>query len=338
MYRKPNNNTRSDLPTVAVVATGSYLPEKILTNADLERMVDTSDEWITTRTGIKERHIASADQATSDMAAQAALRAMQQAGLDAMDLDLIIVGTATPDTIFPSTACYVQKIIGAERAVCFDLVAACSGFLFAMETGRRFIQAGGYQNVLIIGAEKLSSITDWEDRSTCVLFGDGAGAAILQARSTGRGIISSVMASDGQRSDLLKLPAGGSRMPTTPETLSNRMHYIKMNGREVFKHAVSSMISAAQEALRRGGISIDEIDCIIPHQANLRIIQAIGQRLGAPVEKYHVILEHCGNISAASVPVALDEAVRSGRIRRGDLVLLIAFGGGFTWAATVLEW
>ncbi len=338
MHHKADNNGGRDLPAVALVATGSYLPEKILTNADLAKMVDTSDEWITTRTGIRERHIAAAGQATSDMAAQAALRALQQAGLSARDLDLILVGTITPDMFFPSTACYVQKAIGAERAVCFDLVAACSGFIFAMETGRRFIQTGGYRNVMVIGAEKLSSITDWEDRSTCVLFGDGAGAAILQARPGARGIMSTVMATDGNLSELLNMPAGGSRNPASPETLRDRLHYIKMAGREVFKHAVSSMLNASQEALQRSGVSIDEIACIIPHQANLRIIQAIGQRLGAPQEKYYVNLEHCGNMSAASVPVALDEAVRAGRIRRGDLVLLIAFGGGFTWAASVLEW
>lgn len=338
MYHKANQSGSSDNPAVALVATGSYLPEKILTNADLAKMVDTSDEWITTRTGIRERHIAEDGQATSDMAAQAAKRALQQAGLTAQDLDLIIVGTITPDMFFPSTACYVQQAIGAERAVCFDLVAACSGFIFALETGRRFIQTGGYRNVMVIGAEKLSAITDWEDRSTCVLFGDGAGAAILQARTGSRGIMSTVMATDGNLSELLNIPGGGSRHPASPQTLRDRMHYIKMTGREVFKHAVSCMLNASQEALSRSGIHIDEIACIIPHQANLRIIQAIGQRLGAPLEKYYVNLDHCGNMSAASVPVALDEAVRSGRIRRGDLVLLMAFGGGFTWAASVLEW
>ncbi len=339
MYHKADasNSGRAD-SAVALVATGSYLPEKILTNADLAKMVDTSDEWITTRTGIHERHIAAAGQATSDMAAQAALRALQQAGLTAQALDLIIVATITPDMFFPSTACYVQKAIGAERAVCFDLVAACSGFIFAMETARRFILAGGYRNVMVIGAEKLSAITDWQDRSTCVLFGDGAGAAILQARPGARGIMATVMATDGNLSELLNIPGGGSRHPASEQTVRDRLHYIKMTGREVFKHAVSSMLNAAQEALRRSGVRIEEIACIIPHQANLRIIQAIGQRLGAPVEKYYVNLDHCGNMSAASVPVALDEAVRAGRIRRGDLVLLVAFGGGFTWAASVLEW
>lgn len=339
MYHKADasNSGRAD-SAVAMVATGSYLPEKILTNADLAKMVDTSDEWITTRTGIHERHIAAAGQATSDMAAQAALRALQQAGLTAPELDLIIVATITPDMFFPSTACFVQKAIGAERAVCFDLVAACSGFIFAMETARRFILTGGYRNVMVIGAEKLSSITDWQDRSTCVLFGDGAGAAILQARPGARGIMATVMATDGNLSELLNIPGGGSRHPASEQTVRDRLHYIKMTGREVFKHAVSSMLNAAQEALRRSGVRIEEIACIIPHQANLRIIQAIGQRLGAPVEKYYVNLDHCGNMSAASVPVALDEAVRAGRIRRGDLVLLVAFGGGFTWAASVLEW
>ncbi len=337
MHRKIKTKDQ-DNNIAAIVATGSYLPEKILTNAHLSQIVDTSDEWITSRTGIKERHIAADDQATSDMAAQAALRALEAAQLTAEQLDLIIVATITPDMFFPSTACHVQKAIGASRAVCFDLSAACSGFIFAIETARRFIKTGGYQNIMVIGAEKLSTITDWEDRSTCVLFGDGAGAAILQPRPKTRGIMATVMATDGNLGELLSIPGGGSRHPASEQTLRERLHYIKMAGREVFKHAVSCMLQASLEALERSKVHIEDIACIIPHQANLRIIQAVGQRLGAPLDKYYVNLDRCGNVSAASVPVALDEAVRAGKIKRGDLVLLMAFGGGFTWAASVLEW
>ncbi|MCA1808625.1 MAG: beta-ketoacyl-ACP synthase III [Kiritimatiellia bacterium] len=323
---------------VGIVATGSYLPEKILTNADLVDMVDTSDEWITTRTGIRERHIAAADQATSDLAARAAERALSQAGLTAVDLDLIIVATITPDMFFPSTACFVQKHLGASRAACFDLQAACSGFIFALETARRMIEGGGFRNALVIGAEKLSGITDWTDRSTCVLFGDGAGAAILTRSHDAHAILKTVMASDGNLSHLLNLPGGGSRNPTSEQTLHDRLHYLKMAGREVFKYAVGSMLNASNEALKQSGVKIDDIACIIPHQANLRIVQAIGQRLGAPVEKYYLNLDRCGNMSAASVPVALDEAAAAGRLKRGDLVLLMAFGGGFTWGASIIKW
>lgn len=323
---------------VSIVGTGSYLPERILTNADLAQMVDTSDEWITTRTGIKERHIAAADQATSDLAVEAARRAMLQAGVSALDLDMIIVATVTPDMIFPSTACFVQKALGATRATAFDLQAACSGFLYAMETARQYIAAGAINTALIIGAEKLSGITDWEDRSTCVLFGDGAGAAVLQSRPGSRGILGSVLGSDGNLGHLLNLPGGGSRHPTSAATIEGRLHYMKMAGREVFKHAINAMLAAAKQALERSRLSIDQVQCIIPHQANIRIIQAISERLGAPLKKYYVNLPRVGNMSAASIPVALDEAARAGFIHKDDILLLVAFGGGFTWAASVLEW
>ena len=324
---------------VWMAGTGSYLPERILDNHEMERMVDTSDEWIQTRTGIRERHIAAEDEATSDMAAEAARRALQQAGIDASDVQLIIVATVTPDMPFPSTACFVQKAIGAANAFCFDMEAACAGFLFATKVAKRFIASGTIDTALVIGAEKLSCVTDWEDRATCVLFGDGAGAAVLQAKDGVRGIMSGFMGSDGGLTDLLKIPGGGSRNPASRETLENRMHYMKMNGREVFKHAVRCMCDAGQTVLDRCGLTVDEIDCVIPHQANMRIIRAIANRFGHHcMKKFYVNLDRVGNMSAASVPVALDEASREGVIKNGDIVLFIVFGGGFTWGAGLMEW
>lgn len=334
----PQESLPKTLRSVSIIGAGAYLPKRILTNADLAKLVDTTDEWITTRTGIKERHIAADDQATSDLAAEAARRALRQAGLSAEELDLIIVATITPDMLCPSTACLVQKNLGARNAVCFDLGAACPGFLFALETARQFVGSGAVSTALVIGADKLSCITDWEDRATCVLFGDAAGAVVLRNRPGLRGIIATALASDGSLSHLLYVPGGGSRHPATAQTVKDRLHFLKMAGKEVFKYAVSSMLGAANEVLRRGGFKISEVDCIIPHQANLRIIQAIAERLGAPREKYYLTLERTGNISAASIPVALDEAVRAGFIKDGDLVLLMSFGAGFTWGATLLEW
>lgn len=331
---------REDLKerAVAITGIGSYLPERILTNADLEKMVDTTDEWIRRRTGIRERHIAAENQATSDMASEAAQKALADAGLTAEDVQLIIVATVTPDMPFPSTACFVQQKIGASQAFCFDLEAACAGFLYGLKVAKRFVGAGTVDVALVIGADKLSGVTDWEDRATCVLFGDGAGAAVVQPTETGRGIMSGFMGSDGTLTDLLKIPAGGSRHPTTVDTVANRLHYMKMNGREVFKHAVRYMCDAGQKVLDRCGITIDEVDCVIPHQANMRIIQAIADRFDASLDKFYINLDRVGNMSAASVPVALDEAVREGRIKRGDILLFIVFGGGFTWGATAVEW
>jgi len=340
MKTKPvvHESVPKTLRSVSIVGTGSYLPKRVLTNADLAKMMDTTDEWITTRTGIKERHIAAADQATSDLAAEAARRALRQAGLTAEDLDMIIVATVTPDMFFPSTACFVQKAIGAGRAVCFDLEAACCGFLFALETARQFVGSGAITTAMVIAAEKLTAITDWEDRSTCVLFGDGAGAVIVRNRPGVRGIIATAMASDGNLGHLLSLPGGGSRNPATVQTVKDRLHFLKMAGKEVFKYAVGSMLSASKEALKKANMTIDDVDCVIPHQANMRIIRAVGERLGSPIEKYYNILERTGNMSAASIPVALDEAVRAGFIKHGAIVLMMAFGGGFTWGATLLEW
>jgi 3-oxoacyl-[acyl-carrier-protein] synthase-3 len=324
--------------TCSVIGVGSCLPARVLTNADLERLVETTDEWITTRTGIRERRLAAADEATSDLAAAAAARALEMAGVTADELDLIIVATITPDMLFPSTACLVQRRLGARRAAAFDLEAACSGFIYALEIGRQFIASGTAGTVLVIGAEKLSTIIDWQDRNTCVLFGDGAGAAVLRHRPGTRGLLTTALGADGDKADLLAMPAGGSRIPATPESLAARLHFLRMDGKETFKNAVNAMLTAAQDALRRCGLDIAAIRCVIPHQANRRIIDAVAERLGAGPDQVFVNLDRYGNTSAASVAIALDEAVRAGRIRRGDLVLLVVFGAGLTWGAAVLEW
>ena len=339
MNAAASSSTLPGIPRAGIVATGSYVPERILTNAELEKLVDTTDEWIVTRTGIRERRIARPDEATSDMAAEAARRALAKAGISAEAVDMIIVATITPDMGFPNTACFVQAKIGAKNAFCFDIEAACSGFVYALHLARPYIGTGSAKTVLVIGAEKISCITDWKDRSLCVLFGDGAGAAVVQAKPDGRGgILASVLCSDGTLSDLLKLPGGGSRHPTTTETLAAGLHYMKMDGRDVFKHAVHSMTDVGRRALAKAGLTVDDMTLIIPHQANLRIVNAIGERLGGKPEQYFINLDRYGNTSAASVILALDEASRAGRLKQGDRVLLVAFGGGFTWGATVLEW
>jgi 3-oxoacyl-[acyl-carrier-protein] synthase-3 len=324
--------------TCSIAGIGSYVPEKILTNHDLEKMVETSDDWITTRTGIKQRRIAAKDEFTSDLATKAAERAMKMAGITADKIDLIIVATITPDMPFPATACIVQHKIGAKRAAAFDLEAACSGFIYALEIGQQFIMSRTYDTVLVIGAEKLSAITDWTDRNTCVLFGDGAGAVILQNRESAHGLLTAVMGADGEKADLLFMPAGGSKCPATKETIDSRLHYLRMEGKETFKNAVQAMLSAANEVLKRCEIDISKIKCIIPHQANRRIIDAVGDRLGAKPEQLFINLDKYGNTSAASVAIALDEAVHSGKIARGDLILLVVVGAGLTWGAAVIEW
>ena len=314
--------------TCSITGVGSYVPEKVLTNADLEKMVDTSDEWITTRTGIKERR----------MAAKAAQRAMKMAGVTASQIDLIIVATITPDMPFPATACFVQQKIGAKCAAAFDLEAACSGFIYGLEIGQQFIMSRTYDTVLVIGAEKLSAITDWKDRNTCVLFGDGAGAAVLQNRENSHGLLTAVMGADGGKANLLFMPGGGSRCPATKESVDARLHFLRMSGKETFKNAVQAMCSAAQEVLRRCELDISCVNCVIPHQANRRIIDAVGERLGATPEQMFINVDRYGNTSAASVAIALDEAVTSGKIQRGDLILLVVFGAGLTWGAAVIEW
>jgi len=322
----------------SITGVGSYVPERILTNAELEKMVATSDEWITSRTGIKERRIAAADEFTSDLATQAAKRAMQMAGVTAEQIDLIIVATLTPDMQFPSTACLVQRKLGALRAAAFDIEAACSGFIYALEIGQQFILSRSYETVLVIGAEKLSSIVNWKDRNTCVLFGDGAGAAILQYRENSHGLLTAVMGADGNKADLLSMPGGGSACPATLESVAAGLHYLRMDGKETFKNAVNAMVSAANEAMRRCDIDITKIKCVIPHQANQRIIDAVGERLKTTPEQLFVNLHKYGNTSAASVAIALDEAVKAGNIARGDLILLVVFGAGLTWGAAVIEW
>src|SRR5438876_4650424 len=301
-------------------------------------MVDTSDEWITTRTGVKERRIAAKDELTSDMAAKAALQALEQAKVKRDEVDLILVATATPDMLFPATACFVQKKIGAKNAACLDVSAACAGFLFGIEIAQQFITSHTHDTVLVIGAEKLTSITNCTDRNTCVLFGDGAGAAVLQHRGRAHGVISTHIGSDGQFTDILFMPGGGSRCPITKENADMNLATIHMTGKEVYKQAVISMLNASKKALEQDGLSVEDIACVIPHQANLRIMEAIADRLGISRDKMFVNLDRYGNTSAAAVAIGLDEANRTGRIKRGDYVLMVVFGGGLTWASTVIEW
>jgi len=337
-FKNPRAKYNFQGRTCSISGVGSYVPARILTNAELEKMVDTSDEWIITRTGIRERRLAAKGEFTSDLATQAALRAMERAGVTAEQIDLIIVATITPDMPFPSTACLVQRKIGAYRAAGFDLEAACSGFIYGLEVAQQFIMSRTYDTVLVIGAEKLSSIVDWKDRNTCVLFGDGAGAAVLQNRPNAHGLLTAVMGADGRKADLIHMAGGGSRCPATAESVAAGIHYLRMEGKETFKTAVQAMKTAAQEALRRCEIDISRIKCIIPHQANRRIIDAVLERLGAKPEQLFVNLHKYGNTSAASVAIALDEAVASGLVQRGDLILMVVFGAGLTWGAAVIEW
>ncbi|SMC67244.1 beta-ketoacyl-ACP synthase III [Sporomusa malonica] len=328
------NNTKA----VGIIGIGTYMPEKIMTNKDLESIVETSDEWIVERTGIRERRIAEPGMATSDLASRAAQRALDDAGVMAEEIDLIIVATATPDMLFPSVACLVQANIKATNAAAFDLSAGCSGFVYGMVTGSQFIKAGLYKKILVIGAETLSKILDWSDRNTCVLFGDGAGAVVLAETEPGCGILAARLGADGTGGDLLKLPAGGSRNPATAETISQKMHFVHMNGNDVFKFAVKVMGEAAVKALEDAGLNSGDVDCLIPHQANIRIIQSAAKRLKLPLDKVMVNVDKYGNTSAASIPIALDEAVHSGKIKQGDTVVLVGFGAGLTWASAVIKW
>lgn len=324
--------------SVGIIGTGSFVPEKKLTNFDLEKMVDTSDEWIVSRTGIKERRIAKREQASSDLAYEAALEAIANAGITAEDLDLIIVATVTPDHAFPSTASILQAKLGANKAAAYDISAACSGFLYGLATGSQFINSGLYKYVLVIGVETLSKITDWTDRNTCVLFGDGAGAAVLGPVASGFGFLSFELGSDGSGGDLLKQPAGGSRLPASKETVDERLHFIQMAGSEVFKFAVKIMEQSAINVLEKAGLTKEDIDFLVPHQANLRIIDYAVKRLKLAEDKVVVNLDKYGNMSSASIPVALHEAVTAKKISEGDNVLLVGFGGGLTWGATLLKW
>ncbi|MBU2541078.1 MAG: ketoacyl-ACP synthase III [Candidatus Omnitrophica bacterium] len=322
---------------VGIIGVGDYLPKRILNNSHLEKMVNTSDEWIFTRTGIKERRIARKNESTSDMAVVAARRALRNAHLKAQDVDLIIVATITGDMHFPSTACLVQNALGAFNAACFDINAACPGFVYALVNAQAFIKSGIYRNALIIGAEKLTSITDWTDRNTCILFGDGAGAAVLAPVKRG-GILSSFLASNGALADLLFLPAGGSKLPTSKQTLKQRMHFIKMRGNELFKFAVKLMVDAANSALKKCGLNCSDVTYIIPHQANIRILLAVARKLGLPKEKIFLNLHKYGNMSSASTAVALSEVIKKKKLKKGDILVLDAFGAGLVWGAAVIEW
>jgi 3-oxoacyl-[acyl-carrier-protein] synthase III len=322
---------------VGITGIGMYVPKKVLTNEDLEKMVDTSDDWITTRTGIKKRRIAQPGTPSSALAENAARKALEAAKLKPEEIELIIVATITPDMPFPSTACFVQSRIGAKKAACFDIGAACSGFIYGLVAAKNFIDSGMYKNALVIGVEVLSSVTDYTDRNTCVLFGDGAGAAVLQPVPSG-GILSHYLGADGDLANLLYLPGGGSRQPATADTVKNRQHYIKMSGSEVFKSAVRLMADAATHAVCDANLGCKDISLLIPHQANMRIINSVRQRIGLPEDKVYLNVEKYGNVSAASTIIALCEAVNEKRIKKGDVVVLVAFGAGFTWGSIVIKW
>lgn len=326
------------LRPVGIAGTGSEVPSRILSNLDLEKMVETTDEWITRRTGIKERRIADPEVATSDLAYGAAVKALDAAGVRPEDLDLIIVSTVTPDMFFPATACIVQAKLGATRAAAFDLSAGCSGFIYGVVTASNFIATGMCDNVLVIGADCLSKITNYQDRSTCILFGDAASAAVLKPVESGLGILSTALGADGSGGENLTAPAGGSRMPATAETVEKGLHYIHMCGAEVMKFAVRVMDSTTRELLDKAGLATSDVDVVIPHQANIRIIEAAVDRLGIDRERFFVNVEKYGNTSAASVGLALDEAVKEGRLKRGDVVVLVGFGAGLTWGGCCLKW
>ena len=323
----------------SIKGIGSSVPDKILTNADLEKMVDTNDEWIVSRSGIKERHIADENTASSDLAYEASVKALADAKCKPEDIDCIMVGTISPDTIFPSNACRLQDRLGCKKVMAFDFSAGCTGFVYGLEIAKNFIENGFYQNILLVGVEILTKITDWEDRGTCVLFGDGAGAVVIgRSNSDEYGILSTFSASDGSLGHLLELPAGGSRLPTSHKTVDDRMHYIKMQGNEVFKYAVLAMEESAIQAMKKAGVSAPELDYVIPHQANIRIIDFLRRRLKAPKEKVVVTIDKYGNTSASTIPIAFDEIYRQGKLRKGSNILLVAFGAGFTWGGAMIRW
>ena len=322
---------------VGFLGLGFYVPKRVMTNAELEKRVETSDEWIRTRTGISQRRIAADGENTSDLALKAAQAALEDAKLKPADLGLLIVATMTPDMPCPATACILQAKLAAPQAAAIDVAAACSGFLYGMVMGQQFVAGGVYKNVLVVGAEVLSRVVDWTDRATCVLFGDGAGAAVIGPTAQGQ-ILSTVLGADGTKVDLLKVPGGGVAQPASAESVQQRAHFLKMNGTEVFKHAVRGMSDAAHAAIEKAGLRPEQIACVVPHQANVRIIQAVVERAGIPMEKVFLNVDRYGNMSAASTIVALCEAVKSGRIKKGDCVLLVVFGAGLTWGAAVLRW
>ncbi len=323
---------------IKIVGTGFYVPDKILTNSDLEKMVDTSDEWIITRTGIKERRVASPEQATSDLGIEAGLNALRSARLKIEDIDLIIAATSTPDTIFPSTACWIQKGLGADHIPAFDISAGCTGFLYGMILAEGLILSGALKRILLVGGELLTKVTNWKDRSTCVLFGDGAGAVILEESDDDSGMLSSYWKADGNLGDLLSIPGGGTRIPASNQTISQGLHFLHMKGNEVFKHAVKRMGEAALEALARADLKKEDVDYLVTHQANIRIIEATGKRLKLPPEKVYINIHKYGNVSVATIPIGLHELSQAGKLKKGDIILMDAFGAGFTWAAIVYRW
>jgi len=325
-------------PQVRIAGLGTFSPAKVLTNADWERMLDTSDTWIRERTGIRERHVAGEAETTAFMAAEASLRALAEAGCAPDQVDSIVVATATPDRLLPSVAVDLQARIGANNALAFDVQAACSGWIYGLVVGEGLIAGGNAERVLVLGAEKLTSIMDWQDRTTAVLFGDGAGAALLTKAEGDRGIISSYLRSDGKLAELLWRPGGGTIHPPSDAMMKDRSYYIRMAGREVFKNAVRNMADAADKALQRAGITADQVDLLVPHQANLRIIEATAEHAGIPPERCYVNVDRYGNTSSASIPIALDEARRSGRLQPGMTILMVTFGAGFTWGAMVAKW
>lgn len=324
-------------PLVEIVSTGRYLPERVLTNQDLEEIVDTSDEWIRERTGIRERRIARPDEGAADMAAEASRLAMEKAGVEPGEVDFLILATATPDRLLPSTACDVQALLGADNAMAFDVAAACSGWLYGLAIAEGFLAAGRGEIALVVGTEKMSAIVDWGDRTTCVLFGDGAGAAVVRKARGDAGIISHFHKSDGTLGNLLYRPGGGATVPMSPEVLESKDHLLKMSGREVFKNAVRSMAEASDMALQRAGLTGDDVDLLIPHQANMRIITATAKYAGIPMEKVYVNVDRFGNMSSAAVPVALDEAIEKGIVGEGSHILSVAFGAGFTWSSMAVR-
>ncbi|EGW38623.1 beta-ketoacyl-ACP synthase III [Desulfosporosinus sp. OT] len=324
--------------SVGIVGTGSYLPENVLTNADLEKIVDTKDEWISTRTGIKERHIASKDTPVSELCYFAGLRALEDAQIDPEEVDLIIVATITPDYAFPATACLVAERLGAKNAAAFDLEAGCTGFIYTVATASQFVATGMYKTVLVIGGETMSKILNWEDRSTCILFGDGAGAAVLQPVQEGFGFLSFELGSDGSGGMLLSQPAGGSKCPASLESVGKNLHTLQMEGKEVYKFAIRIMGDVSLKVLEKAGLTKEDVDLLVPHQANIRIVDAAIKRLGISPEKVVVNLDKYGNMSAASIPVALDEVIKEGRLAEGDIIVMVGFGTGLTWGACVLKW
>lgn len=324
--------------SVGISGIGSHVPDRILTNDDLSKMVDTSHEWIVERTGIVERRIADENTASSDLGIKAALKALEDANTSPEEIDLVLVATATPDYLFPSTACIIQNAIGAKKAAAFDLEAGCSGFVYGIATGANFVMSGAYEKVLVIGTETLTKVTDWEDRNTCVLFGDGAGACVLERCEEGYGILSFELGADGSGGDTLILPAGGSKNPGSLETVKAREHFLKMEGREVFKFAARKMPEATLNALEKANLTIDDLDFLVPHQANLRIIDAAAKKLKMNKDKICVNLDKYGNISSASVPVCLDEIVKDSKVKKGDNIVMVAFGAGLTWGSVAIRW